>query len=128
MSTTPSDPLAQLLELVCCAAREGVEQALSAQKADVPAARAALSAKSVLAHSLGVSPATIDRLSRAGRIPFVYVGDARRFDVAAVIAKLKEGGVPEGATTLETRPLKQLREPGVRLLSRKGARGKRGAP
>ena len=46
--------------------------------------------KSTLAKALDASIPTIDRLCRASVIPFVYVGDVRRFDVAAVRAALEK--------------------------------------
>ncbi len=41
------------------------------------------------AHALGVSPATINRLVRAGRLPCRIVGNSTHFDLAAVIAALR---------------------------------------
>src|SRR5579864_6861004 len=41
------------------------------------------------AHALGVSTATIDRLCRDGRIPYVHVRDARRFELDAVRSALR---------------------------------------
>jgi excisionase family DNA binding protein len=57
---------------------------------------ATLLSKSELASELHVSTATVDRLVRAGRLPFARVGDARRFDVDAVRRALEErgGGAP----------------------------------
>jgi hypothetical protein len=80
--------------------------------------------KRALAHALGVSTATVDRLCRHGRVPYVHVGDVRRFDLDAVRSALRvHGPGPIKAQTL-------AREPGpdaasardVRLLSRSGRR------
>ena len=40
--------------------------------------------KRELARALSVSPATVDRLDAAGQ-PFIRVGDAKRYDLAAVL-------------------------------------------
>lgn len=44
-----------------------------------------------LARELGVSVATVRRMSRAGAIPIVRVGDAPRYRLAAVLAALGAG-------------------------------------
>ncbi len=47
-----------------------------------------LLSKQDLAVALGVSVPKIDRLAREGRIPYVLVGDTRRFDLDEVRAAL----------------------------------------
>src|SRR5580698_8129774 len=42
------------------------------------------------AHALGVSTATINRLVHGRRIPFVMVGESRRFDMRAGVAALEQ--------------------------------------
>ena len=118
MSAHHSDPLSALLDMVRTAAREGAEQALAAQREAMPPASGALVDKRELARLLGVSPATINRLCRDDRIPFIRVGDARRFDPAAVRAALEESaGV--AATAPAAPSSRQVRVAGVRLLSRR---------
>jgi hypothetical protein len=76
---------------------------------------APLLSKSELAHALGVSTAKIDRLIRAKRIPFRWVGDTKRFDLAVVRSALPEEPVAAPAVTPVQGSLS-----GVRLLSRRG--------
>jgi hypothetical protein len=73
----------------------------------------ALVDKRRLADALGVSVATIDRQSAKGRIPFLLVGEHRRYDIVAVRAALE--AVPAVAPAA-----KASRElvSGVRRLSR----------
>jgi excisionase family DNA binding protein len=88
MKVVQLDLVSALLDLVRQAAREGAAQALgthcSRESPDPGAGASVLLDKRALAHALGVSTATVDRLCRANRIPFVRVRDARRFDLAAV--------------------------------------------
>ena len=72
----------------------------------------ALVTKQALAAQLGISVAGVDRLVRDGRIPFVRVGDVRRFDPVAVRAALEQREPLEAARTRATT------EAPVRLLSR----------
>jgi excisionase family DNA binding protein len=116
MTSPRIDPLSSLLELVRAAAREGAEQALAAQRPTTPPTSGSLVDKRGLAHALGVSPATIDRLCRDGRIPFTRVGDVRRFDPVAVLAALEQG--VEASATSAGSASRQVRVAGVRLLSR----------
>jgi excisionase family DNA binding protein len=114
MNQPPPDLLRSLLELVQAAARDGAGEALKAYQGSSPVAPTPLLDKKALSHALGVSLASVDRLCRDGRIPFVSVGDVRRFDFAAVLAAL-DGGGP--ATPPTTKPARTMpRE--VRLLSR----------
>jgi len=115
--TSPPDPLSSLLDLVRAAAREGVEQAIAAQETVAPTISGSLVDKRGLAHVLGVSPATIDRLCRAGRIPFVRVGEVRRFDPVTVRQSLEKYANEPSATPSGSTP-GRVRVPGVRLLSR----------
>ncbi|MGO9833994.1 MAG: hypothetical protein ACLP1X_07255 [Polyangiaceae bacterium] len=88
----PSDLLSALLDLVRAAAREHSTQALDHR--DAPATRSAppLVDKRALAHAHGASRATVDRLCPQGRIPYVHVGDVRRFDIETVRAALRATG------------------------------------
>lgn len=78
---------------------------------------APLVCKQELARVLSVSTPTVDRLTRDGVIPFVRVGDSRRYDVAAVRAAL------EARTAAEPKALPASSTPptltgGVRRVSR----------
>jgi excisionase family DNA binding protein len=76
---------------------------------------APLLTKQQLAAALGVSTATIDRLCREGTIPFVPVGDSRRFDLASVRQAL------EARAATNVTPPQLAPEPspsGVRRLTR----------
>jgi excisionase family DNA binding protein len=118
MSSSLLDPLAALIELVRGAAREGAEQALAAEHAGEPPALTPLLDKRELAHALRISTAKVDRLCRDGRIPFVAVGDVRRFDLSAVLAALpQQRRTPDGPTVAPLVMRKQVLT-GVRLLSR----------
>ena len=118
MSTQLPDPLVALLEVVRNAAREGAEQALAVRRPAALEPPGPLLDKRGIAHALGVSLATIDRLCRDGRIPFLRVGDARRFDLVGVRAALEEGDdvARSGASARPTPKPASLA--GVRLLSR----------
>jgi hypothetical protein len=119
---TAADPLNALLELVRAAAREGTTEALMLRpEAPSTAPPLPLLDKRALAHALGVSTASVDRLCRQGRIPFVLVGEVRRFDLEAVRIALRAHH--ENATQAArggpdlTRASPPM--PGVRLLSRR---------
>lgn len=75
--------------------------------------------KSDLAQQLNVSTATIDRFVRRG-MPHFYVGDRRRFDIAACRAWLATHGkaAAEPGGTVRSKPSSLH---GVRRLTRKGA-------
>ncbi len=77
---------------------------------------AALLSKQQLASALAVSTATIDRLCREHTIPFLTVGDSRRFELARVREAL------EARTAETTKPPRQpeANPGGVRVLSRRG--------
>jgi phage terminase Nu1 subunit (DNA packaging protein) len=66
-----------------------------------------------LARQLGVSHATVTRLTREGA-PVIYVGQSPRYDVAAFRAWLGERGRREAKAA----PARRDNIPGVRLLSR----------
>jgi excisionase family DNA binding protein len=121
MKVTHLDPFAALLDLIREAAREGVAQALATQVAGEPSGDLdALLNKRALAHALGVSTATVDRLCRTRRIPFVVVGDARRFDLAAVRAALAT--TPSSPSPKLAPPEEAAGLHGVKLLTRGGRR------
>jgi excisionase family DNA binding protein len=103
------------------AARLRATQAKATSPAPAPTpGTAPLVDKRGCAYALGVSPATIDRLVRDGRIPYRIVGDSRRFDLAAVIAALEEHKVATKTNTVATPPWPPDEPiPGVRLLSRR---------
>jgi hypothetical protein len=94
--------------------REAVRVEL-ASVAPASATPAALVDKRTAAHALGISTTGLDRLTAAGRVPYVRVGDVRRYDLAAVRAALE--------TTAESpaTPAPRERVAGVRLLSRRSA-------
>jgi hypothetical protein len=73
----PANPLKALLELVRAAACEGTAEALLTRDPAPSKPAPPLLDKGALAHPLGVSTATVDRLCREGRVPYVvgpYVG------------------------------------------------------
>jgi hypothetical protein len=121
-----ADPLKDLLELVRTAARDGVVEALQTRVASGPKPIAPLLDKRSLANALSVSIASIDRLCRDQRIPYVLVGDVRRFDLEAVCEALRThapGPVKADAPPAPSPPAMRLEDapvPGVRLLSRNG--------
>jgi hypothetical protein len=105
--------------------RQAVAEALAQQSATAPPAPAPLVSRHELARALSVSLATVDRLDREGQ-PYVRIGDAKRYDVAAVMAWHRE------RTASETKQVPQLvpaptTEPaaqsGVRRVSVGGRRG-----
>jgi hypothetical protein len=116
----PPDPLKALLELVRAAARDGTTEALLTHDPAPSKSAPPLLDKRALAHALGVSTATVDRLCRHGRVPYVHVGDVRRFDLDAVRSALRvHGPGPIKEQTLARQPgpdAAPARD--VRLLSR----------
>jgi len=64
-----------------------------------------------VAHDLGISVATLDRKIRVGLVPFCWVGDRKKFDLAAVRAALETSAAAKHAT-------KTPEQGSVRLLSR----------
>jgi hypothetical protein len=117
-----ADPLNALLELVRAAAREGTTEALMLRP-DAPSTAPPLPLldKRALAHALGVSTASIDRLCRQGRIPFVLVGEVRRFDLDTVRVALgaRHERVPQAGRRGPDLTRASAPMPGVRLLSRR---------
>jgi excisionase family DNA binding protein len=69
------------------------------------------------AHSLGVSTATVNRMVQAGRIPFITVGESRRFEMGPVLAALEHHGATRNVREATSKNRVVL--PGVRLLSRR---------
>ncbi len=122
MSVADSPLTAALDMLADVIARRVVDELrplLTSAREPSPAVPALLD-KQALAHALDKSTASIDRLVRDGAIPFVRVGDVRRFDLAAVLAALQV--VP--ATTEKPQPARTRSSPpttglaGVHLLTR----------
>jgi excisionase family DNA binding protein len=68
--------------------REVVGDALADHFAPAATATGRVGTKEI-AEALGVSRAKIHELAEDGAIPFVWVGDVRRFDVAECIAALQ---------------------------------------
>jgi excisionase family DNA binding protein len=79
---------------------------------------APLLSKQQIAAALGVSTATVDRLCRERAIPFVTVGDSRRFDLANVRQAL-EARAAEELPALPSQGSED-RPSGVRRLTRGG--------
>lgn len=110
----------------CARRRDGVVEALQTRVASGPKPIAPLLDKRSLANALSVSIASIDRLCRDQRIPYVLVGDVRRFDLEAVCEALRThapGPVKADAPPAPSPPAMRLEDapvPGVRLLSRNG--------
>ena len=112
--TGPADPLAALLGLIREAARQGTADALAAAEPR-HSAPAALLTKQELAAALAISPGQVDRLVRRGALPFVPVGDHKRFDLAAVLSEL---GNHEVRVAAAPKPSTGAASSGVRLLTR----------
>jgi excisionase family DNA binding protein len=75
-----------------------------------------LLSKQQIATALGVSTATIDRLCRERAIPFVTVGDSRRFDLLNVRQALEARAAEELPAPPPHAP--EARPSGVRRLTR----------
>jgi hypothetical protein len=67
----PPDPVKALLKLVRAAARDGTAEALLTHDPAPSKSAPPLLDKRARAHALGVSTATVDRLCRDERIPYV---------------------------------------------------------
>jgi excisionase family DNA binding protein len=95
---SPPD-LASALDAIADRVAERVLEVLAPMlEASAPTARRpSLLSKSELASLLHVSTATVDRLARHGALPFVRVGDVRRFDLEAVRRALEERGANASA-------------------------------
>jgi excisionase family DNA binding protein len=78
---------------------------------------APLLSKQQLASALGVSTATIDRLCRESAIPFLTVGDSRRFELMAVREALSTSKAREPPSS-DRRAL-EVSGSGVRRLTRR---------
>ena len=78
--------------------------------------------KRELARTISVSVATVDRLDREGQ-PYVRIGDAKRYDVAAVLAWHRER--PAQLVALPAATAAPIRLSGVRRLSAPVASGGR---
>lgn len=113
------DPFALFLASLRVVVREAVVEALaSADVARSHVRPTRLLTKQETADALGISSAQLDRLCRAGRVPFIHVGDVRRFDLAAVLEALKDSTPGRPASTdVRARPTARTVAP-VRLLSR----------
>ena len=79
------DLLRTLVDALAAALAPMVAEQVAARMQPAPAVNApgALLTKKELATTLGVSTATVDRLTREGLRIAAYVGDARRFDLEA---------------------------------------------
>ncbi|MGO9834105.1 MAG: hypothetical protein ACLP1X_07820 [Polyangiaceae bacterium] len=104
----PTDLLSVLLNLVRAAAREDSTQAVKHH--DAPPTRPAplLVDKRALAHALGVSTATVDRMGREGRIPYVHVSDLRLFDIETVRAALRAAARSASRDVAGSAPLRMV--------------------
>ncbi len=78
---------------------------------------APLLSKQQLAAALGVSTATVDRLCREQSIPFLTVGDARRFELVSVRQALEARAADEPPAPYERAP--GASPSGIRMLSRR---------
>jgi hypothetical protein len=120
-SPPPGDHRARILALV----EELLDALLPAPAEPAPPSPALSSPppplvdKRELARALAVSVATIDRLDREGQ-PHVRIGDAKRYDVAAVLAWHRERSARADAP--EAGPIALS---GVKLLSRRRASDRR---
>jgi excisionase family DNA binding protein len=82
----PLDGLRTLLQKwVADAVTDALLRVPAANGGDAPA----LLDRQGLARQLGCSPATVDRLCRAG-LPFIRVGEARRFSLERVLSWLEQ--------------------------------------
>ncbi|MBV9948143.1 MAG: hypothetical protein JOZ69_14910 [Myxococcales bacterium] len=105
----------------------GVPALVQTQGAAAPKAVTPLIDKRTLAHALATSIASIARLCRDQRIPFVLVGEVRRFDLEAVRAALRASVPGPAKVDVDSPPVRtagprteEVPIPGVRLLSRVG--------
>lgn len=127
-SSSPSDGGGiDLSALLAAFARElapHVARALGTNALSASAAPSPLLDKRELARVLSVSPATVDRLDAVGQ-PFIRVGDAKRYDLATVLAWHRER--TESAKEEQSTPnnhsltLSPAAEGDVRMLSRRSA-------
>lgn len=110
------------------AAVDALLDALQPEPVPPPSPMVSTSAQMVdkreLARALSVSVATVDRLDKEGQ-PHVRIGDAKRYDVAAVLAWHRERSAQQPASP-STAPASSPPETssGVRRVSR-GSRGAR---
>lgn len=112
--------IAALTAAVRTAARDGVLDALAAHSAKAPAP-APLATKQAAAAALGISTATLDRRIAEGVVPFVQVGDVKRFDLDAIRAAIVANTPPIAAVERPHACSPATPLAGVRRLSR-GAR------
>jgi hypothetical protein len=87
--TTAASLEALLEALLARAVRSALDEYVIQQRPP-PKPRPALLDRASLATELAVSVAHIDHLRRAPKFPTIYVGEAPRFELAAVLAWLKE--------------------------------------
>ncbi len=107
--------VASSLDELAALVRDAVRDELAAH---APAASPGqLVDKRELARALGISPAGVDRLVRAGKIPHLVVGEVRRFDLGEVRKALAANMAPIPPAVTKTAPREVV--PGVRLLSRR---------
>jgi hypothetical protein len=115
----PVDVIAGLLALVRQAAREGAADALAGHATPSPSITPLVDRRET-ARALGVSPATVTRLTAEG-MPCTHVGDAGRYSLSEVRAWLDA----RGRQATKAAPSKRETVPGVRLLSRAAVGGTR---
>jgi excisionase family DNA binding protein len=80
--------LLPLLDALADALADRVAERLNDVPRKTAAPRGPLVSKQGLATALGVSTATVDRMAKDGAIPYVLVGEVRRFDLDEVRAAL----------------------------------------
>ena len=98
-----------------------LRRVLGDRKEAAPVATAPLVDKQTLGRLLTCSTAKIDKLVRAEKIPYLFVGEVRRFDVASVRAALSAPATPARATEPPRDATPGL-VPGVRMLRRNNGR------
>jgi hypothetical protein len=126
MSSSPLPPGVDLRALLVLCAHE-IALLVAAELAPTAPSAAPtfdpLVKREELARLLATSPATIDRLVRSG-MPFVPLGDVRRFDAVACRAWLESRGQQPARETVKSAitTAEQNTPTGVRCLSRRRTR------
>lgn len=107
-----NDPLDALLAALAAKLAPLLLAAMAPTLPGAPAEIAPLLTKQQLGSALNVSTATIDRGCREGWLPFLLVGDVRRFDLAAVRAALLTRTT--GAAVSTSTGVRRLQRPAAR--------------